>query len=169
MEPPLRSIPIRMRRHFATLAQRPKWAFLLQAWLETTVLAYLTANLIHTVFDLPRRTDLDGLSPVRLVAMAVVIGPLIETVIFQFLPLEIGRSLRWPRILRFVLSIVPFGLAHHRAGLPTMIGAGIVGGFFFAFTYDRWRRESLAVAVLMTVLLHSSFNCLGTIALLLSR
>jgi len=40
--------------------------------------------------------------------------------------------------------------------------AGIVGGFYFAFTCTRWRRESLGRAFWMTTgqhFLHNAFAC----------
>jgi hypothetical protein len=58
---------------------------------------------------------------------------------------------------------------HHFAGVPTVVAAGFIGGFFFAFTYERWRSESIAAALMMTILLHSSFNLVGAVAMLLFR
>jgi len=50
-----------------------------------------------------------------------------------------------------------------------VFAAGFVGGFYFSFTYERWRRESVVVAVVMTFLLHSTFNLVGALAMILSR
>lgn len=64
---------------------------------------------------------------------------------------------------------MPFALGHRLAGIPTVVAAGFIGGFYFAFTYDRWRQESLFVAVAMTFLLHSSFNLVGVLGMLLGH
>jgi hypothetical protein len=102
-----------------------------------------------------------------LLGLVLIVGPLFETLAFQCLPLEFTSTLRVRRSIRFLCSVIPFALAHHFAGMPTVLAAGIVGGFYFAFTYERWRKESLFVAVVMTFLLHSSFNLVGVLGMLL--
>lgn len=57
---------------------------------------------------------------------------------------------------------------HWFAGLPTVFAAGFVGGFYFSLTYDRWRKESLVAAIAMTFLLHSTFNLVGAVALIIA-
>jgi hypothetical protein len=91
---------------------------------------------------------------------------LLETLVFQCLPLELAASFGLRRGMRLAISIVPFALMHHFAGLPTVVAAGGVGGFYFAFTYERWRSESLIAAVAMTFLLHSSFNLVGILGMI---
>jgi len=113
------------------------------------------------------RSDLAKMTLFWLLGLVLIAGPLFETLVFQCLSLEFTSTLRVRRSLRFLFSIIPFALGHHFAGIPTVLSAGIVGGFYFAFTYDRWRKESLIVAVAMTFLLHSSFNLVGVLGMLL--
>jgi membrane protease YdiL (CAAX protease family) len=100
--------------------------------------------------------------------VVVIGGPLVETMVFQCLSLEFTANLRIKRSIRIALSVVPFALLHHFAGIPTVVAAGFVGGFYFAFTYERWRTESLIAAVVMTFLLHSSFNLVGALSMILA-
>jgi len=165
----MRQITNALRGYLRHLEQRTKWSFLWRSWLHAVVLAYIVANLVQLVFPAGPRADLTGKSAIDLCLVVLVAGPLVETVLFQFLPLEFTRAANSRRWIRFAVSVIPFALMHHLAGVPTIVGAGFVGGFFFAFTYERWRSESIVVAVIMTVLLHSSFNLVGVVGMLLLR
>jgi hypothetical protein len=154
-------------RHFSRLERLGKWSFLWRSWLEAVVIAYAIGEILQGVFPAGPRTDLQGLPLVQLVALVAVIGPLFETVVFQCLPLELTAALGFRRAARLIISIVPFALMHQFAGVPTVVAAGIVGGFYFAFTYERWRKESLVAGVLMTFLLHSSYNLVGVLGMLI--
>ena len=68
-----------------------------------------------------------------------------------------------------VAAMVPFALAHFLIGLATGVAAGIVGGFYLAFTYVNWRSESLSAALGMTIALHALGNALAILPLLLLR
>jgi hypothetical protein len=152
--------------HFSRLERLGKWSFLWRSWLEAVVIAYVIGEVLQGFFPAGPRTDLQGLPLVQLVALVAVIGPLFETVAFQCLPLELTAALGLRRAARLIISIVPFALMHQFAGVPTVVAAGVVGGFYFAFTYERWRRESLMAGVLMTFLLHSSYNLVGVLGML---
>jgi hypothetical protein len=158
-----------LRRHFQALDRMPRWTFLWRVWIEAVVLAYAAANLAQHVFPAGPRMDLVTQTSWRLCILVLLVGPLTETMLFQCLPTELAVAAKARRLLRIAVSVVPFALMHRFAGVPTVVAAGFVGGFYFAFTYDRWRRESLFVGVMMTFLLHSSFNLVGAIALLLGR
>lgn len=158
-----------LRRYFQYLDQKNKWSFFWQVWLHAVLLAYVAGNLAHLICPAGPREDLVSKSALDLCLLVLVVGPLAETIFFQCLPLEFTRAAHARRWVRMGASVIPFALMHHLAGVPTVIAAGFIGGFFFAFTYERWRRESLLVAVLMTVLLHSSFNLVGAVAMLLLR
>lgn len=155
--------------HFSRLQKLSKWSFLWRSWLEATILAYIIGSAVQAIFPAAPRADLQGLSPFHLIALVAVLGPLFETVAFQCLPLELTAALGFRRSVRLVISVVPFAVMHSFAGMPTVVAAGAVGGFYFAFTYERWKKESLVVAVLMTFLLHSSFNLVGVVGMLFLR
>jgi hypothetical protein len=158
-----------LRRYFQYLDQKDKWLFLWQVWLHAVVIAYAAGNLAQLVFPAGPREDLVSQSALDLCLLVLVLGPVAETILFQCLPLEFGRAANVRRWIRVGASVMPFALMHHLAGVPTVVAAGFVGGFFFAFTYERWRSESMLVALLMTVLLHSSFNLVGAVAMLRLR
>ncbi len=158
-----------IRGHFDQLNARSKRSYFWRVWLETTLFAYIVGNLLQGLFHFRTRTDLDHYGPMALVTLTVIAGPIVETVIFQCLPLEFAESLKFRRFWQFALSIVPFAIGHLFAGIPTSVSAGVIGGFYFAFTYSRWKRESLFVGLVMTILLHSSFNLVGALAMLARR
>jgi hypothetical protein len=157
----------RIRLHFLRRAEKSKWAFLWRTWLEAVALAYLVGNLAQLIAPAAPRFDLINLAPGELVAMVLVVGPLFETLAFQCMPWEFAKSHSARRSIRLAFSVIPFALAHHIAGFPTVVSAGLVGGSYFAFTYERWRKESLFIAVVMTFLLHASFNLVGVLGMLL--
>ena len=158
-----------VKQHFASLRSQQKWAFIWRVWIETTLFAYIVANILQAILRSPGRTDLDGYSPLALVGLTVFVGPLFETLVFQCVALELAGSLRLRRFLQFAVSIVPFAIAHFFAGIPTFVSAGVIAGFYFAFTYDHWKQESFFVGVAMTFILHSSFNLVGVLGMLLLR
>lgn len=153
--------------HFWRLARRGKWSFLWRTWLETVLFAYLVLNVVHRLFPVGPRSDLAQMTVLGLLGSVVLFGPLVETLLFQCLPLEVTAELPVRRSIRIAFSVVPFALGHYFAGIPTVAAAGLVGGFYFAFTYERWRKESLMVAVAMTFLIHASFNLVGVLGMLL--
>ena len=158
-----------IREHFRRLERHGKWTFFWRTWLEAVVIAYAVANLAQVLFHAGPRNDLAGLGTWHLCLLVLGIGPLLETLAFQCLPLEITAAAGARRGIRLLSGIVPFALMHWFAGLPTVFAAGFVGGFYFSFTYERWRRDSLVVAVSMTFLLHSTFNLVGALAMILAR
>lgn len=165
----MRRLANALRRYFQQLEQKNKWPFFWRAWLHAVVVAYAAGNLAHLAFPAGPREDLVSRSAFDLCLLVLVIGPFVETIFFQFLPLEFTRAANARRWVRIGASVIPFALVHHFAGVPTVVAAGFVGGIFFAFTYERWRSESIVVALLMTFLLHSSFNLVGAVAMLLLR
>lgn len=129
------------------------------------MVAYVVANVLQYFLRTPERTDLQAFTMPGLMMAAVIIGPLIETLIFQCLLIELGAAFRFRRFFQFIVSIIPFAVAHRFAGAPTVVAAGIIAGFSFAYTYIKWRTESLVTAILMTFLLHASFNLVGVVGI----
>jgi hypothetical protein len=156
-------------RHFSRLESRGWGAFLWRSWLEASAIAFVVGNTLQWLFPAGPRHDLEGLAGWQLLGLVAAVGPMFETVFFQFLPLEVAASFGLRRPVRLFISIVPFALMHHFAGVPTVFAAGGVAGFYFAFTYERWKRESLMTGVLMTFLLHSSYNLGGVFGMLFLR
>ena len=158
-----------LAQYFRHLEGKTKWAFLWWTWLHAVVIAYAVGHLVHLIFPARPRADLVNMDALQLCMLVLAVGPFVETMVFQFLPLEFSRAAGARRWIRFAVSIIPFALAHQAGGVPAIAAAGCIGGFFFAFTYERWRTESVIVAVVMTLLLHSSFNLVAVVATLLTR
>jgi hypothetical protein len=162
----MKRIWLSIDRQFTRLEKLGKWSFFWRAWLQATAIAFLMGNVCQLLFPAGPRSDLEGLGVLHLIALVAVIGPIFETLVFQFLPLEIASALGFRRWIRMAISIVPFALMHSFAGVPTVVAAGAVGGFYFAFTYERWKKQSLLAGVVMPFLLHSSYNLVGLLALI---
>ena len=100
----------------------------------------------------------DGLFSVFLVG--TIFGPLIETAIFQFLPITIyyryaRKKTRSKRLIIIITSAVIFGLTHNY-NLLTIIDATIAGIIFAAtFFYFKERGKS---GFFYAFLIHSLFN-----------
>jgi hypothetical protein len=84
--------------------------------------------------------------------------PIIETLIFQAFPVWIARKCKASFSVQVLASLVPFTLAHTGEDLGTPIGAGLVGGFYLAFTYAHWRAQSRWTAFWTTALSHALHN-----------
>ena len=85
-------------------------------------------------------------------------APIIETLIFQAFPVWIARKCKARLPDQVLASLVPFAVAHLTAGLATAMDAGLVGGFYFAFTYAHWRVQSRWTAFWTTALSHALHN-----------
>jgi hypothetical protein len=155
-----------IREHFSRLTAKNKWPYLWRAWLEAVLLAYIVGIMAQLIFPAGPRSDVADMSVYGLLGLVLVVGPLWETLIFQCVSLEVAEALGFRRLSRLFFSVVPFALLHRFAGVPTVMAAGMVGGFYFALAYERWRKESLIVGIGMTFLLHSSFNLVGVVGML---
>lgn len=96
---------------------------------------------------------------------SVVVIPWLETLVYQSLPIGLCRRLRLGIATQALTSTVAFFAVHLSLGLVSGIAAGLVGGFYLAFTYIRWRRCSWWTAVWVTSLSHALGN--GIICLVL--
>jgi hypothetical protein len=55
-------------------------------------------------------------------------------------------------------SIVPFAALHFTRSIEAGIGAGIIGGFYSAFTYVHWQTKSTWTAFWVTAFSHCLYN-----------
>jgi hypothetical protein len=61
---------------------------------------------------------------------------------------------------------VLFAAAHFTEGLAVGVGAGLVGGFYFAFTYVHRRERSRWTALWTTAVCHGIHNAIAILLLL---
>src|SRR5258708_34998006 len=149
-----------LQRYLATYRRRPALRFVFWITAEGLVVAGVVAVILVFALQLPGRTDIDlqTFKP-SLIFSAVLVGPLIETLILQCLPVIAAQSLRWNFLGQFIASIVLFAAAHFVvAGVATGISAGIVSGAYFGFTYVHWSQKSYATAYALTALSHGLHN-----------
>ncbi|AHF94928.1 hypothetical protein OPIT5_29975 [Opitutaceae bacterium TAV5] len=85
--------------------------------------------------------------------------PVTETFEYQLLLIELGRLLKLPVGAQHILSMAVFAIMHYAGGgLAHGLCAGLVGGFYLAWTYLYFRQRSFWLALGMTIALHSLHN-----------
>jgi hypothetical protein len=95
---------------------------------------------------------------------AVVVIPWLETLVYQALPIGLCRWFGLGTVVQVIISTSLFFAAHLTLGLSSGIAAGLIGGFYLAFTYVRWRRRSWWTAIWVTSLSHAIGNALVSLA-----
>jgi hypothetical protein len=93
-----------------------------------------------------------------LVFQTVVVAPVLETLLFQVLLIGVARWCRLSFGWQVTWSTVVFSAVHFLEGLGTGVCAGMVGGFYLAFTCAHWWDRSGWTAFWTTALSHSLRN-----------
>jgi hypothetical protein len=88
----------------------------------------------------------------------VVIAPIFETLIFQAFPVWIARLCKARFSIQILASMIPFTIIHSIEGVQTGIAAGLVSGFYLAFTYTHWREYKRWSAFWITAVSHAIHN-----------
>ncbi len=101
--------------------------------------------------------DLLG-NPLLALIVLCLVAPPFETLLLQAAPIEILRALRRSRRLQFLFGAAPFAALHFLQGTASGIGAGIVGGAFFSYTYLECRSRSWWTSLWVTTATHSLHN-----------
>ncbi|MDP2856681.1 MAG: CPBP family intramembrane metalloprotease [Bacillota bacterium] len=89
--------------------------------------------------------------------LALVVGPAVETLLFQALPIRLASALRAPIWLQLVVSTTLFGLAHLSGGVAS-VAVAVSGGLAFAWAFIKWSQASITKGLLATVLTHCWVN-----------
>jgi membrane protease YdiL (CAAX protease family) len=162
--------------HFVAHRQRDRWSFFWRITLEgvlASLLAVAAASIVlaaaSSVMRMDSRTDLKRMSALQLIVVVCVVAPIVETLLLQTLPVAIMRACRQRFWIQVIASTGPFAALHFPASFTAGIGAGLAGGFYFAFTYVHWREKSLAHAIWMTAATHATRNTLAVALLLLAK
>ncbi len=157
-----------IRDHYQKLFARSGWSFAWWVWAEAQVLSYAVGCLLFQLFSMSRRSDLDGLAPFSVFLWINVMGPLLETLMCQMLPIELARFAKASRTWQLLCSVGFFALTHFLyVGIPTGITAGLICGYYFAFAYIRNREISVVRAFLTTAAIHSGINLITFVGFLL--
>lgn len=145
-----------LRRHFRRHEQRQPGAFLWRVTLEGFLVAGAVA-MVTGLLGIEGRDIKPAEFPI-LVISAIFIAPLLETLLLQMLPVGVARSCGASRRGQMIAAIILFALPHFLISVGVGLAAGLIGGFYFAFSYTHWRRQSLAQAYWMTAAQHAIHN-----------
>ncbi|MHC4642306.1 MAG: CPBP family glutamic-type intramembrane protease [Planctomycetota bacterium] len=153
-------------RHFQRYRKRGPWAFCWRIALEGLAVSLLCALVLSQLFPDLHREILDW-SAAEIFMVIVVLAPVFETLLLQALPIFIARKLKASFTVQVIASTVVFAALHFLEGIPTGICAGIIGGFYFAFTFAHWRDKSRWTAFWVTALSHAIHNAVAFVMLVL--
>jgi hypothetical protein len=153
-------------RHFDRYRERRPWSFCWRITIEGFLAAYVIVFLLNFLFDFPE-IDLE-LTASEFLFICVLIGPIVETFIFQALPIFVARICRAGFATQIIVSMGLFAMPHFSEGFDVGIGAGIIGGFYSAFTYAHWRQKSRWTALWTTTVSHSLHNGLAFAILIIA-
>jgi hypothetical protein len=149
-----------LRAHFDAHRRRTPRAFFWRVSLESTLVTVAVGFLLFALYDDSSSTDVEEVArkhPVLLLIATCIVAPLAETLL-QSLPVMVARRFGaafWPQVF---IAVIPFAALHFRAGVGAGICAGVVGGFYLAFSYAHWREISLGRAYWMTCAAHALSN-----------
>ena len=90
--------------------------------------------------------------------MIILLGPIVQTLLLQAIPIFLARILGFRFIGQMVFSIIPFATLHFTRSISAGVGAGIIGGFYSAFTYIHWQSKSSWTAFGVTAFSHCLYN-----------
>ena len=144
-----------IRQHFRRYRERTPWDFCWRIAIEGTI-ASLAASLLVALLGMADR-EID-LSFETLLIAAIVVAPVLETLVLQAFPVWIARLFKADFSTQILVSVVAFTIAHAVEGIQAGIAAGLVGGFYFAFTYVHWRERSRWQAFWVTTVSHAIHN-----------
>jgi hypothetical protein len=153
------------KTHFDGYRKRSKGSFLWRFSLEGLFVPLVVGIVLKLLFSFTPRHDLP--TGIKGLISIIVLAPFLETLLFQSLPVMISRVLGFGFRGQLFAAWIPFAALHFLAGIGTGICAGIVSGFYIAFTYAHWRTVSLRSAFWMTCAYHALHNALPAVYLCL--
>jgi membrane protease YdiL (CAAX protease family) len=106
------------------------------------------------------RTAFDWLADytiVELAMIAIVVGPIVETVVAQWAPIALGRRLVARDSFAVLLSAWLFGWLHYNQG-ALLVLIMFTTGLVLAWTFVVWRARGLWQALAMTTAVHALLN-----------
>ncbi|MFZ6874173.1 CPBP family intramembrane glutamic endopeptidase [Undibacterium sp. Di27W] len=87
----------------------------------------------------------------------VILGPIIETLLFQALPFSIARLLKLNIWFTLLLMTSPFALLHYPNGLIGIVNA-FLGGLIYSTSFIVWEKNSYKVALCIVMAIHGLHN-----------
>ena len=154
-----------LRSHFERYRQRTAWAFCWRISIESTVVSLVAVLVLSLFIPVQRRMLLDW--PLyQVVLFTVCFAPILETCLFQVIPIGLARLVKAGFLWQVFVSLLVFSVPHFTEGIAVGVGAGVIGGFYFAFTYAHWRERSRWTAIWTTALCHAIHNGIAILFIL---
>ena len=150
--------------HFQKHSERKRFDFFWRITLESLLLSSVISALAS--FAQFKEREFEGRELPHdsfwLWAVAIVVGaPVLETIVFQMIPTEIMRLLKTKLWLQIAVCTALFCILHAFEDVGLGLAAGLVGGFYLAFTYVHWRDRNWWTATWMTIVSHAIGNAVA--------
>lgn len=95
---------------------------------------------------------------VELILSAGVSAPLIETILFQMVPIELCNIYNWSRRSQIIVSSMLFASAHANTGINIAVSVGLVGGAYLSILFTRFTLSQRWGAIIVTACVHALAN-----------
>lgn len=155
----------RLLQQLGALAQRSEWLFVVGVASSALALsATLDYFLRHIGVADDGRQELLQHGVAFLFFMTIVIGPLVETLLLQHIPILCARKFGMPSLVQFAVGSLPFAALHFDAGAGG-VAAGISGGIAYGLVYLALLPKGRAKAYWMTAAIHGLYNVVPSIML----
>ena len=152
--------------HFKKYQKLSLWPFCWHIALEASIVNIVVIYVLFALFPLVPRKDLLGFNLSSLIIGALVVAPILETLLLQVLPISIAKTLHAPFSWQILVSVIPFAIMHFFSGIATGIGSGLIDGFYLAFVYIHWSKVSIWTGFWTTALTHMIRNFIGLVLFL---
>jgi len=156
-------------RHFRRHLERRPWDFCWRIGLESTLVSLAAAVLLSIFINEPHKEHMEDWPVAALIVFLVLLGPPLETLLFQAFPIFIVRLLRGSMWTQVLVSATIFAAGHFMRDIVTGAAAGMVGGSYLAFAYVRWRRISKRHAFWITTGIHCINNGIAVLLIVIAR
>jgi Type II CAAX prenyl endopeptidase Rce1-like len=141
--------------HFQRYRKLTPWAFCWRIAIEGTLVALIACIIIGFLGLGGREVKMKASG---FLFLGVLLAPVWETLIFQAFPIWIARRCNARFSVQILASVVPFFIAHALKGVTTGLAAGLLTGFYLAFTYAHWREQTRWTAFWTTAGSHAIHN-----------
>jgi hypothetical protein len=149
-----------LTRHFLRIVRLPPGWFIVRVAVESLVLRFVALFLL--VLTVGHSSDSDPMEGGFL--LVAVAAPVLETLLLQSLPVRIAQFFTRRTTILFLCAWLPFGLLHFTNSFNSGIAAGLIGGWYLAFTYVVSARRSHWKAIVMTAAVHALGNAICYLA-----
>ena len=147
-------------KHFDGYKSMRPWPFCLKITFESFLVA-LIFGLLFMLMETDKRSDVDINLSQNVLYIVISIGvftPIFETLLLQSFPVFIVRSLKDNFTAQLVAAWIPFALLHFLADIQVGVCAGLIRGFYLAYTYVHWIQSSRWTAFWTTSVSHMITN-----------